>query len=189
MLPKQQNCHLHLPPYLYLLCLSFEQNKTKTPFVSQSLPTAFRLHLCEETPHPLVKPIKPSNLDTIWIQHPSVSLLFILIFSCFSRFCTLTDQLLRHVQTPTILDDDGLDWTQMDTRRFMQIHLDSLCSERTRMAQFGHDDIILSTTHRRLPTLLICHRLLELCQLPHHSHQVTLHHVYPADGVVHPRLQ
>ena len=157
--------------------------------MSRSLPTALRLHPCEETPHPLVKLIKLSNPDKIWIQHLSVSLLFILVFSCFSRFCTLTDRLLRHVQTPTISDDDGLDWTQMDTCGFMQIHSDSLCSGWTRTARFGHDDIILYATHRRLPTLLIRHRLLEFCQLPHHSHQVPLHPVNPADGVVHPRLE
>ena len=174
---------------LSALSLSFEHNKTKSPFVSPSLPTALQLNPCEETPHPLVKPIKPSNPDTIRIQHPSVSLLFILISSCFSRFCTLTDRLLRHVQTPMISDDDGLDWTQMDTCGFTWIHSDSVCSGRTRMAQSGHDDIILSTTHRRLPTLLIRHCLLELCQLPHHSHQVPFHAAYPADGVVHPQLE
>ena len=76
---------------LYLLCLSFKQNKTKSPFVSQSLPTTLRLHPCKETLHPLVKPIKLLNPDTFQIQHPSVSFFFILIFLCFSCFCTLTD--------------------------------------------------------------------------------------------------
>ena len=123
MLPKQQNRHLCLPLYLYPLCLSFEQNKTKSPFVSRSLPTTLRLHPCEETPHPLVEPIKPSNPDTIRIQHPSVSLLFTLIFSRFSHFRAITDRLLCHVQTPTISDDDGLDWTQMDTRVLPWIHI------------------------------------------------------------------
>ena len=110
-------------PSLSTLSLSFEHNKTKSLFVSQSLPTALRLHPCEETPHPLVKLIKPSHPDTIQIQHPSISLLFILVFSCFSCFCTLTDRFLHHVQTPTILDDDGLDWTQMDTCGLPQIHI------------------------------------------------------------------
>ena len=58
---------------LSTLSLSFEHNKTKSPFVSPSLPTALRLHPCEETPHPLVKLIKPSSPDTIWIQHLSIS--------------------------------------------------------------------------------------------------------------------
>ena len=123
MLPKQQNCHLCLPLYLYPLCLSFKQNKTKSPFVSRSLPTTLRLHPCEETPHPLVEPIKPSNPDTIRIQHLSVCLLFTLIFSHFSRFHAITDRLLCHVQTPMISDDDGLDWTQMDTRGLPRIHI------------------------------------------------------------------
>ena len=54
------------PTLSYPLYPFFEQNKNKSPFVSRSLPTSFRLHPHAETPHPLVKSYNPPTI--CWTQ-------------------------------------------------------------------------------------------------------------------------
>ena len=71
------------PALLYLLYSFFKQNKNKSPFVSQSLSTSFRLCPHAETPHSLVKSYNPPTNCWTQIQSETKNYLSSL-FSCLN---------------------------------------------------------------------------------------------------------
>ena len=114
------------PALCYLLYPFFEQNKNKSPFVSGSLPTTFRLRPCAETPHPLVKSYNLPTIHETRVQSEKKNRLS----SSFSRLNICSFRILGLMLiNPCIMyrpqwfwltmDWTGLKWTTADSLGFL----------------------------------------------------------------------
>ena len=121
------------PALSYPLYPFFEQNKNKGPFVSQSLPTTFRLRPCAETLHPLVKSYNPLTIRWTRVQSEkknhlssSFSHLNICSFHVFGLMLINPSLMYRPQQFRLTMNRTGLKWTPTDSLGFTWDDLDTI---------------------------------------------------------------
>ena len=148
------------PTLSHLLYPFFRQNKKKTPFMSQSLSTTFRLHLHAETLHPLVTFYNPLAICQTQAQSKkknclssSFSCLNICSFHIFGLILINPCIMYRPQQFRLMMDWTGLKWTPANSLRF---------------SWDNYHWIVLSTGYRGQPTLCISQTLLHLSQILQH---------------------
>ena len=133
LLCYQKNKPSSMSPALsYLLYPFFKQNKNKSPFVSCSLSTTFKLCPCRDTT-PIGKILQSANhlsdLGTIQDKESSVFLIFMpkhLLFRIFGLMLINPCVIYRLQQFQLTMDWTGLKWTPADSLGFTWDDLDTI---------------------------------------------------------------